>query len=203
MYFTAPSATAQRRCVGAALSAGPLGPFRPLGAGPIVCDPGEGGAIDPASFVDTGGQRYLLYKNDGNAVGKPAIIWLQRVLSDGVTLVGPRKELIRNDDPREDGIIEAPVLVKRPTRYVLFYSGGPYRDDRYFTGYAVSSSLTGPYAKAGSPLMTTGTLHGAVRGPGGADVLGDRIFFHGWVDGGRWMYAATLDWADDLPGVRG
>ena len=202
MYFTAPSATAKRRCVGAALSSGPLGPFRPLGDGPIVCDPGEGGAIDPASFVDTGGQRYLLYKNDGNAVRRPAIVWLQRVLPDGVTFVGPRKELIRNDDPREDGIVEAPVLVKRPTRYVLFYSGGPYAGDRYFTGYAVSPSLTGPYTKSASPLMTTATLHGAVQGPGGADVLGDRVFFHGWVNGARWMYTAPLNWTDDVPAVR-
>lgn len=67
---------------------------------------------------------------------------------------------------------------------------------------AEAPSASGPYTKAASPLMTTGTFHGAVRGPGGADVLGDRIFFHGWVDGARWMYTATLDWADDLPVVR-
>ncbi|WP_053174440.1 glycoside hydrolase family 43 protein [Nonomuraea sp. SBT364] len=203
MYFTAPSAAAGRRCVGAALSTGPLGPFHPVGDGPLVCDPSEGGAIDPASFVDADGKRYLLYKNDGNAVREPAIVWLQQVLADGVTFTGPRHELIRNDAPEEHGVVEAPALVERRNQYVLFYSGGPYGDDRYFTGYAVSPSLTGPYTKSRRPLMTTATLGGAVRGPGGADVLGDRLYFHGWVGGARWMYAARLGWAGDTPVLRG
>jgi hypothetical protein len=203
MYFTAPSAAAGRRCIGAALSSEPLGPFRPVGDGPLVCDAREGGDIDPASFVDTDGKRYLLYKNDGNAVREPAIVWLQQVLADGVTFAGPRRELIRNDHPDEAGVIEAPALVKRPSHYVLFYSGGGYADHRYFTSYAVSRSLVGPYTKAHRPLMTTLTLDGAVRGPGGADAVGERIFFHGWVNRARWMYAASLGWADDYPVVRG
>ncbi|TDD34158.1 glycoside hydrolase [Actinomadura sp. KC06] len=211
MYFTAPSAatTPTRMCIGAALASGPLGPFRPIGNGPLVCDPSEGGDIDPASFVDTGGKRYLLYKNDGNALnnGPPSIIWLQEVQADGITFVGPRKELIRNDRADESGVIEAPVLIKRPTQYVLFYSGGPYCGDTYFTGYAVSPSLTGPFSKSVQPLMTTETLDGAVRGPGGADVLGERVFFHGWVgecpgNGARWTYMANLGWTNDHPELR-
>lgn len=210
MYFTAPSATTtpMRRCIGAALSTGPLGPFRPIGDGPLICDASEGGDIDPASFADTDGKRYLLYKNDGNALnnGTPSIIWLQEVRADGITFVGPRKELIRNDHPEEKGVIEAPVLVRRPTQYVLLYSGGSYCSDEYFTGYAVSSSLTGHFSKASQPLMTTGTFGGAVRGPGGADVLGEHVFFHGWVgdcpgQGARWMYTAKLGWENDRPVV--
>ncbi|MEO3804539.1 family 43 glycosylhydrolase [Nonomuraea sp. B1E8] len=203
MYFTGPSTAAKRMCIGAALSPTPLGPFRPLGDGPLVCDPAEGGDIDPSSFVDTDGTRYLLYKNDGNAVGEPAIIWLQQVAADGVTFIGPRRELIRNDRPEEAGVIEAPVLVKRPSQYVLFYSGGSYTGNSYFTSYATAPSLTGPYTKAYRPLMTTGTFDGAVQGPGGTDVLGDRVFFHGWVGNARWMYTADLGWAGDLPVVRG
>lgn len=204
MYFTAPSAAAKRRCIGAAVSSGPLGPFQPLGDGPLVCDPSEGGDIDPASFTDADGRRYLLYKNDGNAVSRPAIVWLQQTLADGVTFVGGRRELLRSDaSGPEGGVIEAPVLVRRPTRYVLLYSGGSYVNDGYFTSYAVSPSLSGPFLKAYRPLMTTGTFDGAVRGPGGADVLDDRVFFHGWVGRARWMYTADLGWADDHPVVRG
>ncbi|TDD24480.1 family 43 glycosylhydrolase [Nonomuraea diastatica] len=62
MYFTGPSTATKRMCIGAALSPTPLGPFRPIGDGPLVCDPAEGGDIDPSSFVDTDGTRYLLYK---------------------------------------------------------------------------------------------------------------------------------------------
>ncbi|GAA0583716.1 family 43 glycosylhydrolase [Actinomadura livida] len=205
MYFTARSAATTRMCVGAALADGPLGPFRPVGAGPLVCDAAEGGDIDPASFVDGDGRRYLLYKSDGNALDprKPSIIWLQQVRPDGIAFVGPRRELIRNDHPDEDGVIEAPVLVKRPSRYVLFFAGGAYTGNGYSTRYATSTSLAEPFAKAHPPLMTTETLGGAVQGPGGADVLGDDIFFHGWQGRARWTYRADLGWADDRPVVRG
>ncbi|MFD2348262.1 family 43 glycosylhydrolase [Nonomuraea ferruginea] len=159
--------------------------------------------MDPSSFVDTDGKRYLLYKNDGNAVGLPTILWLQQVAADGVTFVGGRTELIRDDRPEEAGVIEAPVLVKRPSQYVLFYSGGSYTGNSYFTGYAVSPSLTGRYTKAYRPLMTTATFDGAVQGPGGTDVLGDRAFFHGWVGDARHLYTAALGWAGDYPVVRG
>ncbi|GGO05856.1 glycoside hydrolase [Microbispora rosea subsp. aerata] len=205
MYFAAPiHDDFGPRCIGAALADTPLGPFHPLGDGPLVCDLREGGAIDPASFVDTDGKRYLLYKNDGNRdeSNKPSIIWLQEVRPDGVTFTGPRRELIRNDRPDEHGVIEAPVLVKRPTQYVLFYAGGSYTGNSYFTGYATSPSLAGPFTKAAKPLMTTDTFAGQVQGPGGADVLGNHMFFHGWVGNTRWMYRTTLTWENDHPAVR-
>ncbi|WP_083753674.1 family 43 glycosylhydrolase [Actinosynnema sp. ALI-1.44] len=203
MYFTGPSAAVGRMCLGAATSASPTGPFTATGANPLVCNAAEGGDIDPSSFVDTNGTRYLLYKNDGNAVGKPAIVWLQQVQADGVTFVGGRTELIRNDRPEEAGVIEAPVLVRRASQYVLFYSGGSYVNNGYFTNYAVSPSITGRYTKAFRPLMTTATFDGAVQGPGGADAHPDRIFFHGWVNNARYMYVAELGWANDYPVVRG
>lgn len=206
MYFAAPvHGEYGPRCIGAALADTPLGPFHPLGDRPLVCDLAEGGAIDPASFLDTNGKRYLVYKNDGNRPGsnKPPIIWLQEVHPDGTTLTGPRRELIRTDHPDEDGIIEAPVLVKRPTQYVLFYAGGSYKTSNYFTGYATSPSLAGPFTKAATPLMTTDTFAGRIQGPGGADVLGNHLFFHGWVDDSRWTYRADLTWKNDLPAVRG
>lgn len=204
MYFTGPSVAAGRMCIGAALADGPAGPFQPTSTQPLVCNAWEGGDIDPASFVDTNGARYLLYKNDGNAVGQPAIIWLQPTAADGVTFTGGRVELLRNNRPEDQGVIEAPVLVKRPSHYVLFYSAGVYTTGNYHTSYAVSGSLTGPYSRAYRPLLTSQTLDGTVNGPGGADVTGDRIFFHGHLAaGGRGMYTAALGWAGDYPVVRG
>ncbi|AKU17719.1 family 43 glycosylhydrolase [Luteipulveratus mongoliensis] len=202
MYYTARSRATGRQCIGTATAATPAGPFQPAPE-PLVCNASEGGDIDPSSFVD-GDQRYLLYKNDGNAVEAPPSIWLQPVAQDGVTLTGDRVELLRNDQSAEGGVIEAPVLVKRPSQYVLFYSANGFGGDEYFTSYAVSTSLTGPYVKAGRPLMTTASVDGAVHGPGGQDIVGDdAIVFHGWVDGGRGMYAASLGWANDYPVVRG
>ncbi|MET7637190.1 family 43 glycosylhydrolase [Streptomyces sp. NPDC005438] len=204
MYFTGPHAASGRMCLGAALADSPAGPFTPTSDTPLVCDPGEGGDIDPASFVDADGTRYLLYKNDGNAVGSPTVLWLQRTEADGTTLVGDRTELLRNDLPSEDGVIEAPVLVRRDSRYVLFYSAGIYTTDNYQTSYATSASLTGPYTRAYRPLLTTASLDGAVRGPGGADIGDGHVYFHGTRDaGGRGMYVGDLGWTHDLPVVRG
>jgi hypothetical protein len=126
-----------------------------------------------------------------------------------VTPQGARVELLRNDRPEEAGIIEAPVLTRVGGRYVLFYSLGGYGGDGYQTSYATSTVLTGPYVKAYRSLLTTSTLDGAVRGPGGADVVreagGDHIVFHGWVDNysARGMYVAALGWAGEYPVVRG
>ncbi|MFC4852701.1 family 43 glycosylhydrolase [Actinophytocola glycyrrhizae] len=204
MYFTGPSTATGRMCIGAALADNPAGPFVPTSGQPLVCNAWEGGDIDPSSFVDGNGARYLLYKNDGNAIGQPTIIWLQPTAADGVTFTGNRVELLRNNRPEDEGVIEAPVLVRRPSHYVLFYSAGVYTTGNYHTSYAVAGSLTGPYTRAYRPLLTTASVDGTVNGPGGADVVGTRIFFHGHLPGGgRGMYTAPLGWADDYPVVRG
>lgn len=203
MYFAGPSVAQGRMCVGAAVANTPAGPFTSVGGTPLVCNASEGGDIDPSAFVDTDGRRYLVYKNDGNAIGAPTIIWLQPVAADGVTMTGGRTELLRNTRPEEGGVIEAPKLVRRPSQYVLFYATGVYSQNTYSTSYGTSASLTGPYTKAYRPLLTTDSVNGAVQGPGGADVLGDHIFFHGWLSNSRGMYVADLGWANDFPVVRG
>lgn len=209
LYYTARSRAAGRQCIGAATSTSPLGPFAPVGSGPLVCDAAEGGDIDPSSFVDTDGRRYLLYKDDGNAVGQPTSLWAQAVAADGVTLQGGRVELLRSGRAEEAGVIEAPVLTRVGAHYVLFYSLGGYGGDGYQTSYASATSLAGPYTKAYRSLLTTASLDGAVRGPGGADVVreagGDRLVFHGWLNNYsvRGMYVADLGWAGDSPVVRG
>jgi beta-xylosidase len=209
LYYTARSTATGRQCLGAALATSPLGSFSPVGTGPLVCDAGEGGDIDASSFTDSTGLRYLLYKDDGNAIGQPTSLWLQRVAADGVTLQGARVELLRSGRPEENGVIEAPVLTKVGSRYVLFYSVGGYGGDAYQTSYATATALTGPYTKAFRSLLTTASLDGGVRGPGGADVVresgGDHIVFHGWINNNsaRGMYVAALGWSDGYPVVRG
>ena len=48
----------------------------------------EGGTIDPSCFVDEDGSRVLIYKNDGNSMGKECWLYMRRLEADGVTLVG-------------------------------------------------------------------------------------------------------------------
>lgn len=208
LYYTAWHAASERQCIGAALSDAPGGPFVPTSDEPLLCPLADGGAIDASSFTDSDGARYLIWKNDGNAIGAATWIHVQRVAADGVTFEGGATQVLRNDRDDEAGIIEAPVITKVDDKYVLFYSAGPYTTDQYGTSYAVADSIAGPYTKAYRFLMTTASLDGAVNGPGGADVLrdagGDKLVFHGHrAAGGRGMYVADLGWANGNPVVRG
>jgi arabinan endo-1,5-alpha-L-arabinosidase len=209
LYYTARNTAPARQCVGAALADSPRGPFVPVGTQPLVCPIEEGGAIDAASFVDDDGQRYLLYKNDGNAIGVLTTIWLQPVAADGVTFTGPRVGLVSNDG-NEGWLVEAPVLVKHESTYVLTYATGEYWNETYATRYATASSVRGPYTKVDRPLLSTAGFDGAVSGPGGADIIreaaGDHIVFHGVRNDGayRALYVAELGWAGPgVPVVRG
>ncbi|GAB3410636.1 family 43 glycosylhydrolase [Flindersiella endophytica] len=208
LYYTARNTDPARQCIGAALADSPRGPFVPVGTKPLVCPIEEGGAIDASSFVESNGKRYLLYKNDGNAIGEPTTIWLQPVGPDGITFTGPRVPLVSND-ANEGWLVEAPVLVKHGSTYVLTYATGEYWNDTYATRYATASRVDGPYTKVDRPLLSTDGFDGAVAGPGGADIIretaGDHIVFHGVRDGGyRALYVAELGWASEgVPVVRG
>jgi len=199
MYFTAHSVDPDRQCIGVARSTSPTGPFRPVGNAPLVCPAARGGAIDPASFVDEDGRRYLLWKNDGNCCGKDTWLHIQPVSPDGSRLTGPPVRLVKQTELWEGNLVEAPTLVRRDSTYVLLYSANDYSGDDYATGYATSTRLLGPYTKGPEPLLTTAAV--GVSGPGGQDVVTGpdgkaQIVFHGW-DGAhvaRYMHIAELTW---------
>lgn len=202
LTYTAHHRASGRQCIGVATATSALGPFTPLGGGPLICPLELGGAIDANTFVDADGTRYLVWKNDGNAIGRPSTLWLSRTANNGTTLVGSRVALITSS-----GIIEAPDLIRRASRYVLFFSSGSYTGCGYNTTYATATSLSGPWTVAFRPLITTASVNSTVCGPGGADAVtsadGDRMFFHGWVGNSRHLFNAELGWANDLPVVRG
>ncbi|MGK5640911.1 family 43 glycosylhydrolase [Streptomyces sp. URMC 126] len=209
LQYTARDRAGGRQCVGAAVSASPDGPFRPVGDKPLVCPVEQGGAIDASVFTE-GGRRYLLWKNDGNCCEMQTSLHLQPVSWDGTRTTGPAVTLLTRDREWEGRVVEAPTLVKRGGHYVLFYSADSYAGDAYKTGYAVADSLTGPYVKGSNPLMTTESLAGTVHGPGGQDVVTgpdgrDRVLFHGWSPDRtrRVMYAADLAYDGGRPVVRG
>ena len=71
MYYTATTTQdSTKHCVGAATSGSITGPYTPQ-ANYLYCPLDQGGAIDPSWFVDTGGQRYVVYKIDGRSRVKP------------------------------------------------------------------------------------------------------------------------------------
>jgi arabinan endo-1,5-alpha-L-arabinosidase len=210
VYYTARHTASGRQCIGAARSTSPAGPFVPVGDTALICPTGEGGAIDAAAFVDADGARYVTYKNDGNAIGQPTYLYLQRVDADGITMIGEPVRTMRNDPDSEGGLIEAPYLVRHQGRYYMFYSYGQWWNETYTTTYASADSLDGPWTKAAQPLMTTRSMKGTAIGPGGASFLttsrqGDVVAFHGVRNVPsfhRGMYLAELKWRGATPVVR-
>jgi len=206
MYFTARNASPDLQCIGVATATKPTGPFKPVGTKPLICPADQGGAIDAAMFVDTDGSRHLLWKNDGNCCGKDTWLQIQPLSPDGLRLTGPAKRLIKQDQPWEGNLVEAPTLIRRDTGYALLYSANDYSGDKYATGYATAKTLNGPWTKSEEPLLSsedTGTI-----GPGGQDVVeapdgSQQLVFHGWDAAitKRSMYLAPLTWRGTEPVV--
>lgn len=225
------------RCIGVARSASARGPFRPVGRAPLVCpsyadtpaaqdpllprDPTlpRAGVIDPSWFRDADGSTYLLYKTDRT----PSTIRIVALARDGQSVKpgAAGVELFRSD-----GVVENPVLIRRPEGYVMLASEGDWTRCGYRTRWLRSPLLLDWSTAETGMLMDAATT--GLCGPGGADVVevrGGRLlaFLHGWTcrgtaapcagrgnwdhrprqRGRRAMYAARLGWVDGVPRVTG
>jgi beta-xylosidase len=220
LYFTARDRDSDRQCVGAATSANPLGPFA-AAAAPIVCQKDLGGTIDADPFRDSDGQLYLYFKNDGNAVRKPAQIWVQKLSADGLSVSGAATPLLKADTDWENGVVEAPSMVRHDGRYYLFYSASYFgwnADQRlspYAMGYATCAGPVGPCTDAPeNPILHSFSgKEGCISGPGHQAVFeaAGRSFiaFHAWaatpgcrpLDPDRYLYVSPLIWKDGKPAI--
>jgi xylan 1,4-beta-xylosidase len=139
-------------CVAVATARRPQGPY--TDHGPLVCQ--EVGSIDGFPIRDENGQRYLLWKEDGNSRSVPTPIWAQRLSPDGTRLIGEKQELIRNDQAWEKhaslpygDLVEGPAVVRRGDYFYMFYSGNFCCDRQcnYMMGVARARKLLGPWEK--------------------------------------------------------
>jgi beta-xylosidase len=213
MYFTSRDEVSDKQCIGIATADNPEGPFRATGTAneqAFICQSDQGGSIDPASFTDDDGTRYLLWKNDGNCCGIPTRIYIQQLSPDGLTLQEEPTVLIENDLWWEASLVEAPTLWKQDNKYYLFYSANAYNTERYAVGYAVADSILGPYEKHPEPLLETDMRHGGAFGPGGQDIVLDKdgdswMVYHSWdpTVSYRAMQIDPLDWQEGMPIVLG
>lgn len=193
--------------VGAASATSALGPFTDIGA-PLIHDASMG-LIDPSEINAPNGP-YVLWKEDGNAIGKPTPINAQPLAADGLSLTGSSTTLITNDQSWEGAVTEAPFMVNHGGTYYLFYSGNSYANSTYAVGVAQAGSPTGPFTKASGPILVTG---GAWVGPGHCSVLdtpaGDTaIIYAAWVEGcvntsgcGREDLVDEILWQNGWPAV--
>jgi beta-xylosidase len=207
LYFTARHRASGRPCIGAALSVSPEGPFTPVGPGPLICPLHQCGAIDASTFLDSDGRFYVLWKNDGNGCKFDTWIWIQEASGDGLHLQGEEHALIKQDQPWEDKLVEAPTLWKQAGRYYLFYSANAYHEPAYAIGYAIADQPTGPYRKAPGPFL--GTQDDVpIIGPGGQDIVATGrdtwLVYHSWSPdmSERTVRIDPLHWEDGQPVVK-
>jgi xylan 1,4-beta-xylosidase len=132
-------------CVAVATASRPQGPY--TDHGPLVCQ--EVGSIDAFPIRDEKGQRYLVWKEDGNSRNLPTPLWAQRLNASGTRLIGERRELIRNDAPWEAQLVEGPYILRRNGWFYMLYSGNACctRDCNYAMGVARARNLLGPWEK--------------------------------------------------------
>ncbi|EMC91620.1 glycoside hydrolase family 43 protein [Baudoinia panamericana UAMH 10762] len=197
MYYTAAyKKMSNLHCLGWAKSRYVDGPYIDTSATPWICPTAQGGAIDPAGYLNSDGTRWVVYKIDGNASGHggscgntvaPIVqtpIMLQQVnAADGHTLIGDPIQLITNG-PADGPYVEAPSLSYLGGKYVLFFSSQCYQTPQYDVSYATAPSITGPYTKYG-PLLVTGS--NGMTAPGGLDLAinGNHAIWHANYGSGR------------------
>jgi Glycosyl hydrolases family 43 len=192
MWFAATSGRprdGRMKCIGAAVSATPEGPFSPQPE-PLHCTPGFW-AIDPYPVAHGDGWT-LLWRQDepGHVTGTIAAAPLR---PDGLALAGPRTTLITGEEPWEDGHpdgspgigpIENPAMARHPAtgEWLLTWSANLWETRDYATGLAVCDGPLGPCRRtstepwlrtdASAGFATAASLGGAgglsfVAGPDG------------------------------------
>lgn len=191
-------------CVAVADAPSPRGPY--TDHGPLVCQ--SDGSIDPSVVRDEHGHPFLVWKEDGNSIRKPTIIWAQPLTSDLLHLTGTPFELIRNDpDTWEGAVVEGPYILRHNGWFYLFYAGNSCCGAacHYAEGVARARRLTGPWIKdPANPIIRPNHAwlcpgHGtAVTTPSGKDYF----LYHAYpaaasVYLGRESVLDRIDWSPD------
>ncbi len=177
-------------CIAVASATSPTGPY--LDHGPVVCE--ADGSIDPCFARDEHGEPYLIWKEDGNSQDRPTPIWAQALTEDLLELTGDKTQLIVNDQPWEEGVVEGPYILRREGRFYMFYAGNSCcgKECKYAEGVARADKLLGPWEKfPGNPLIAANDSwrcpgHGtAVRTSDSKDKPGqDYLLYHAYPAGG-------------------
>lgn len=157
MYYNAQPATADdtpaghRICV--AESTSPLGPFKDVAA-PLF-DPGRMN-IDAHVLIDSDGKGYLYYVT-GSVMAVPLDASLTKVNGTPVVALSPSQ-------PWEKKWTEAPFVLRRDGKYIMFYSSPGYDMPEYSVAYGIADKPLGPFVKPyGGPILTRSQV---VSGPG-------------------------------------
>lgn len=139
-------------CIAVASADRPEGPY--TDHGPLMCEPV--GSIDAFPMRDEKGVLYMIWKEDGNSVGKPTPIWAMQMNEERTALIGEKKELFRNELPWEKNLVEGVSMIRHGDYYYAFYAaaGCCGRECNYANGIARAKNLLGPWEKYNEPVVT-------------------------------------------------
>ncbi|HLM03013.1 MAG TPA: family 43 glycosylhydrolase [Pyrinomonadaceae bacterium] len=151
-------------CIAVATAAKPTGPYTDHGA--LECQ--EVGSIDAFPIRDENGKLFVVWKEDGNSVGKPTPLWAQQLDEKTFKLVGERREILRNDAPWEANLVEGPYIMRRNGWFYMFYAGNACcgRECNYAAGVARSKTLLGKWEKNPANPILKGNEHWKCPGHG-------------------------------------
>jgi beta-xylosidase len=212
LYPTIADRESGRQCITRAVADKPGGPYTDDSTGPLICQADLGGSIDASPFRDRDGSLYLVWKNDGNALGTDTWLWSQRLSADGLRLEGAPVQLLKQTEPWEGKVIEGPFFWRHDDRLFLFYAANAYDTGGYAEGYATCDSPLGPCRKGeGNPILAS---KGAASGPGHASMVEHNgrtwLLYHAWPTGeegaqspGRQLWLDEVTWDGGRPTVHG
>ncbi len=159
-------------CIAAATADKPTGPYTDRGA--LACQ--EVGSIDAFPIRDENGKLFVVWKEDGNSVGKPTPIWAQELDTENWKMVGERREILRNNpDSWEGNLVEGPFIMRKNNYFYLFYSANACcgRGCNYAMGVARSKTLLGAWEKYSENPILKGNENFNCPGHGSAVTLED------------------------------
>ena len=167
--------------------------FTDSSSGPLLCQAGLGGAIDPSPFIDPAdGTPWLVWKSNDGGSSKPAGIWTEELDSAGTGFLAgsaPTQIFANNTAAYPwESTVEDPSMVAFDGEFYLLFSGGIYTSSSYAEGFALCATPSTPCAQTDpSPILSS---YGSVAGPGGGSIFQDSAGNH-WLDYGGWTAGCT------------
>jgi beta-xylosidase len=215
LFYSAKDRQSGKRDLAVSVGDKPTGPFKFLSK--LVLGTSENAGTDDNGAIDAnlyfeGGKPYLLYIREA----PPRRVKMVELSPDFTKTVGEAKTLIGIDREIEQGILDAPTLLKHQGKYWLFYSSGWFQSNKQDANYQVwaasSKSLWGEYSKPKDPVLKG--KPGETYSPGHQCLVKLRsgewwMAYHGWnAEGeprygknpiGRTLRIDRLEWTKDGP----
>ncbi len=169
LFYTVRQLGSEKQCITRATATAPAGPYEDTSTGPLICQLGEGGSIDPSPFYNETGTLHLTWKSEGETIGGGAKLWSAPLAPDGSKLAFFPVALLSVDREWEGRTIEGPSMAKAGDTWVLLYSGNRWDTGAYATGYATCAGPVGPCSKPEDNRVLRSD--GEREGPGGAELF--------------------------------